>query len=163
MLLPLVHFERVAEEIANERLAAWEHKMGRCDRPFSTQCHALFNNGWICGIVMHGPLITPSVGGEEYRDRLKRDSCVEVCRLCAAGPNLNRVVLRLWREFVFPSLAQQGIKWAISYQDADLHTGNTYRFDGWERFHYSHSGTDTRTGKSGRRKYLWIWPPINQK
>ncbi len=66
-----------------------------------------------------------------------------------------RVALRLWREVVFPATCKQ---WALSYQDADAHTGNTYRFDGWHRVGYSHSGTDTRSGRTGRNKWLWVWP-----
>lgn len=46
----------------------------------------------------------------------------------------------------------------MSYQDADLHNGHTYRFDGWERVGYSHSGNDYRTGRRGRRKWVWLWP-----
>ena len=161
MLIPLVRFDRIDEDRANHLLVRWQHKMGPCNRPFPTTAHALFHEDVPVCVVMHGPLITPSVGGEQYNSVLRRDACVEVCRLCAERPHLNRVGLRLWREFVLPSLGRFGVSYAISYQDADIHTGNIYRFDGWQRFHYSHSGTDTRTGKAGRRKWLWIYPPLN--
>jgi len=160
-LLPLVHFDRIDQDAGNSLIVKWGHKMGSCDRPFACQCYALFHNGLAVCVVMHAPLITPSVGGVMLSKALNRDNCIELCRLCAVRSNLNRVGLRLWREFVFSSIFAAGVaQHAISYQDADLHTGNTYRFDGWERFHYSHSGTDTRTGKAGRRKWLWVWPPM---
>jgi len=55
---------------------------------------------------------------------------------------------------VFPAL---GYPFAISYQDADLHNGNTYRFDGWKRIGRSKSGVDTRSGRKGRDKIIWLW------
>lgn len=64
------------------------------------------------------------------------------------------MVLRLWREFVFPAM---GYQFAISYQDAALHSGNLYRFDGWTRIGYSSSGTDARSGRRGRNKFIWQW------
>jgi hypothetical protein len=65
-------------------------------------------------------------------------------------------MLRMWRELVFPALPQA---FAISYQDADLHNGNTYRFDGWLRLRFSRAGgIDRRSGKKGRNKWIWGWP-----
>lgn len=76
-------------------------------------------------------------------------------RICAVRPGLNRVLLRLWREFVFPGLPHQ---YAVSYQDAVLHTGDLYRFDGWTLINKSaRSGPDTRSGRAGRRKRIWLW------
>jgi hypothetical protein len=70
------------------------------------------------------------------------------------------VALRLWREFVFPTL---GYRYAISYQDADLHNGNTYRFDGWKRLPLiGRSGPDSRSGRLGRRKYVWLWENLKK-
>ena len=90
-------------------------------------------------------------GGLKY---LTRENSIELSWLCAARSGLCRVALRLWREFAFPSL---GVRFAVSYQDADLHKGHTYRFDGWTRRAYSRSGTDTRSGRPGRNKYVWVW------
>ncbi|TIR29317.1 MAG: hypothetical protein E5X64_17070 [Mesorhizobium sp.] len=40
--------------------------------------------------------------------------------------------VRMRRAFVFPALCQEcGFVWAVSYQDAAIHAGNLYRFDGW--------------------------------
>lgn len=66
------------------------------------------------------------------------------------------MALRLWREFVFPGL---GVPIVISYQDADLHNGNTYRFDGWERIGYARAGgDDSRSGRKARNRWIWAWP-----
>lgn len=62
----------------------------------------------------------------------------------------------MWREFVLPALPFEG---AVSYQDADLHNGHTYRCDGWERVARSRSGVDTRSGRPGRDKWVWQYPP----
>ena len=97
-------------------------------------------------------LICKCVGGGMRH--LTRENTIELARLCAVRPGLCRVALRLWREGVFPLL---GYQTAISYQDADLHNGNTYRFDGWQRIAYSRSGTDTRSGRKGRNKWIWLW------
>ncbi|RWP58322.1 hypothetical protein [Mesorhizobium sp.] len=61
-----------------------------------------------------------------------RHEAIELSRLCAARPDLSRLMLRMWRAFVFPALCQEcGFVWAVSYQDAAIHAGNLYRFDGW--------------------------------
>jgi len=49
---------------------------------------------------------------------------VELSCLCAAKPDLCRLALRLWRSFAFPTIAAaRGCRWAVSYQDAVLHSG----------------------------------------
>jgi hypothetical protein len=101
---------------------------------------------------MAASLIRECVGGG--LGQLTRANTIELARLCAVRPGLCRVALRLWREFVFPRM---GYEVAISYQDADLHNGNTYRFDGWTREAFSHSGTDKRSGRKGRNKWIWVW------
>lgn len=61
--------------------------------------------------------------------------------------------------FVFPVLARErGYRWAVSYQDGALHSGNLYRFDGWVRIGRSRSSVDPRTGRKGRNKVIWGWP-----
>lgn len=83
---------------------------------------------------------------------------VELGRVCAVREHLNRAAVRLWREFVFPALCREhGWSWCISYQDAVLHSGDLYRFDGWVRLATSRSGTDARSGRKGRSKVIWGW------
>ena len=152
-LLPPVTFEEISLDAANECLTAWGHRMGPLLRANESGTHyALRHEGRPVAVTMTSTLIRERVGGG--LTHLTRENCMELSRLCAIRPGLCRVALRLWREFVFPSL---GVPFAISYQDADLHNGNTYRFDGWKRMAYSHSGTDKRSGRKGRNKWIWVW------
>jgi len=152
-LYPLYIFEEVSRAAANELLTRWKHRMGPFARGNQAGIHyALFEQGEPVAITSTATLIRERVGGASH---LTRENTIELARLCAARPGLCRVALRLWREGVFPMLNYQH---AVSYQDANLHTGNTYRFDGWTRIAYSHSGTDTRSGRKGRNKWVWIWP-----
>lgn len=153
-MFPVAAFSSVKLEEANYLLEKWGHKMGPCVRGNSRGwSHALFYGSKPVGVVVTASLIRERVGGAP---QFTRENTVEVARLCAERPGLCRVVLRMWREFVFPSL---NYAHAISYQDAKLHTGNLYRFDGWQRIAFSHSGRDSRSGRVGRNKYVWLYPP----
>ncbi len=154
ILLPLITFDRIELEDANLCLESWGHKMGPLHRGNQgATCHALYHDGRPVAVTMASNLISPVVGNAPH---LRRENTIELSRLCAERGGLCRVAIRLWREFVFPTLPYQ---YAVSYQDADLHSGNTYRFDGWERVSYSRSGKDTRSGRPGRNKWCWQWPP----
>lgn len=153
MLIPVVTFEEISIDTANACLVHWGHQMGPLERGNKAGIHyALIHDGRPVAVAMMSTLIREVVGGG--LDYMTRANACELSRLCAARPGLCRVALRLWREFVFPNL---GYRFAISYQDADLHSGNTYRFDGWQRMGFSRSGTDTRSGRRGRRKWIWVW------
>lgn len=157
-LFPLVSFDSISLPEANELLILWGHKMGPLKRGNQgATCHALFHDGRPTAVTTASTLIAPKCGGGLD---LFREDAIELSRLCASRSGLCRVTLRLWREFVFPSL---GYVHAISYQDANLHGGDTYRFDGWQRAAYSRSGTDTRTQRPGRNKWIWVWPPLLSK
>lgn len=152
-LFPTVTFDEISLPEANQCLASWGHKMGELRRGNQgALCYGLKHNGRIVGIATASNLISPVVGGG--LSHLTRENTIELSRLCAERPGLCRVVLRLWREFVF---AQMSYSYAMSYQDSDIHTGNTYRFDGWSREAFSRSGTDTRSGRKGRNKWIWVW------
>lgn len=154
-LFPLVSFDQIGLAEANGLLAQWGHRMGAMERPTyaETPHFAIFHDGRPVAVAMAATLMRDHVGGGLAH--LTRANAVELARLCAERPGLCRVALRLWREFVLPQLAPA----AISYQDADLHNGNTYRFDGWQRAGFSSSGTDQRSGRKGRRKWIWVYPP----
>lgn len=154
-LFPVATFEQIDLPEANALLTRWGHKMGPMQRPefASIPLHVLLNGGRPMALAMAAPLVREHVGGG--LGHLNRANSIELARLCAERPGLCRVALRLWREFVLPQLAPA----AISYQDADMHSGNTYRFDGWARAGFSSSGTDQRTGRKGRRKWIWVYPP----
>lgn len=155
-LFPPVTFEPISLAEANSCLVKWGHKMGPLERGNQgAECYALTHERRPVAVATASSLIRERVGGG--LGFLTRENCMELSRLCAERKSLCRVALRLWREFVFPSL---GAPYAISYQDADLHNGNTYRFDGWQRAAYSSSGTDSRSGKQGRKKWIWVWPPL---
>lgn len=150
---PLCSFEQIKLWQANACLTAWGHKMGAFTRPNGyTRCYALFYNDRPVAVTVASQLVAARVGGG--LDYLTRSSTVELARLCAEKPGLCRVALRMWREFVFPMLDFQ---YAVSYQDADLHNGNTYRFDGWIKLGFARSGPDTRSGRPGRNKWIWGW------
>ncbi len=154
MIQPIAHLAAIPLFEANDLLEKWGHKMGPLNRgnSGSLQVHALLAHGSPVAIATTSSLIRECVGGG--LGHMNRSNSVELSRLCAAEPWACRVMLRLWRELVFPAT---GMRYAISYQDADLHTGNTYRFDGWKRAAYSSSGPDTRSGRPGRKKWVWVW------
>ena len=155
-MFPLAHVDVISLDEANVLLKEWGHRMGPIRRPIGdTWAHALFHEGRPVAVATTSSLIREHVGGGLAH--LTREDTVELSRLCSSSRHLNRVMLRLWREFVLPLRAPN----AISYQDADMHTGNTYRFDGWARAGFSRSGTDPRGGavRRGRRKWIWVWPP----
>jgi antitoxin VapB len=154
-LFRFVSYEPIPLGEANKCLVEWGHKMGelRRGKQGAASCHALIHDGRAVAVTTANTLIRPVVGGG--CSWMTRENTIELSRLCAARGGLCRVALRLWREFVFPTM---GYEFAVSYQDADSHNGNTYRFDGWERVGYAHSGTDTRSGRPGRDKWVWVWP-----
>lgn len=146
---PIQHIEAFSMADANAALLRWGHRMGPCIRPSDLAAHGMFAHGELVAVTVTAGLIQPNTLAG-----LTRADAIELARLCAARPSLCRPMLRLWREFVFPAF---GRAWAISYQDEALHTGNTYRFDGWIAIGRSRSGTDARSGRKGRNKTVWGW------
>lgn len=159
LLPPLVAFDAITLDEINGCLVAWGHKMGPLQHPDygRSRFHGLRHAGELVAVVATDQMIPPETCG------LRRDEAMELSRLCAERPDLCRVALRLWREFVFPALASAwGTPWAISYQDRNLHNGNTYRFDGWVPVGQTRSGTDSRGAggdRRGRNKTVWAWNP----
>ena len=149
LIAPIQHLAQCDLEEANTALAAWGHLMGPCRRPNGAiWAHGMYEHGVLVAVTVTSSLIRETAAG------FSRDEAIELARLCAARPHLCRVMLRLWREMVFPAF---GLSWAISYQDEAHHTGDTYRFDGWRRIGRSRSGTDSRSGRRGRNKTIWGW------
>lgn len=161
-LFPLVHFDEIDLSEANQLLTAWGHRNGPINRPMNGSvisgggdtAHALFHEGQPLAVTITSTLICPNVA---KHPELTRDNTCELSRLCAARTNLCRVAIRLWREFVWESIRDRFPN-VISYQDVSCHTGNTYRFDGWENIGTSRSGTDRRSGRAGKSKIIWRWP-----
>lgn len=150
LVAPIAHIAQIDMADANAALVAWRHKMGPCNRPMGMQrAHGMFAHGRLVALTVTADLVANTCAG------LSREDAVELARLCASRPDLCRPMLRLWREFVFPSY---GAPWAVSYQDEALHSGDTYRFDGWVRLQtHARSGHDRRSGKPGRTKTVWGW------
>jgi len=150
---PLVSFDTIDLGDLNQCLTAWEHKMGPLNRPGQEP--------WAWGLHHNGQLVAVTAASRLPAERVAgwtRDEAFELSRVCAAEPDWCRAALRLWRKTVFPAICRAyGHRWVVSYQDAALHTGNLYRMDGWLRVAYSHSGTDRRSGRSGRDKWIWAW------
>lgn len=152
LLDPLVSFDIIDADELNWCLQKWGHKMGPLNRPTPSNAYGLRHAGRLVAVTATDHLMAAACAG------LTRAEAVELSRVCAERPDLCRVALRLWREFVFPGFCEaRGVTWAISYQDAAQHSGNLYRFDGWVRLGFSHSGTDTRSGRPGRDKVIWGW------
>ena len=152
-VFPICSFEETSLADANHWLEEWGHKMGPLHRGDKRGwSHLLKHDGYPVAVLTASYLISPVVGNAHW---LTRENTVELSRLCASRPGLCRVAIRLWREFVLPDLPFQ---FAVSYQDADLHNGHTYRTDGWERVARSRSGIDTRSGRVGRDKWVWQYP-----
>jgi len=155
---PLISFDTITDAELNQCLVDWGHKMGELHRPLYGTiggAHGLRHHGALVAVVATEPMIAASTCG------LSRNEAFELARVCAARPDLCRVAVRLWREFVFPEMARAGgWKWAISYQDAVQHRGGLYRMDGWVRLDWTRSGTDLR-GREGTRKgrnnVVWGW------
>lgn len=154
-IAPIAHVEQIDMEEANRALVAWGHQMGPCRRPMGLlRAHGMFAHGQLVALTVTAALVAETCAG------FTRDEAIELARLCASRSDLCRPMLRLWREFVFPAY---GAAWAVSYQDEDLHTGNTYRFDGWVKLReHASSGTDRRSGRRGRKKTIWGWHPDPQ-
>ena len=150
---PLLHLAEIPLADANAALVRWGHRMGPCNRPNAhIWAHGMFHHGELVAVAISSALVGATCAG------LSRTEAVELARLCAGRESLCRVMLRLWREMVLPALADRhGWTWAVSYQDEALHSGNTYRFDGWKVLGRSSSGPDRRTGRQGRSKTIWGW------
>lgn len=157
-LFPIASFSSMDIDEANELLVLWNHRMGPICRPqFQPDiAHALYHGDRPVALTVTSQMITSHAAREA--SYLTRDNTIELSRLCACRPGLCRVALRLWREFVFSEMSHE---FAMSYQDADIHSGNIYRFDGWQRIAFSpKGGRDRRSGAEGRNKWIWQWPPI---
>ena len=129
--------------------------MGEWNRPFTKEwLTGLFHHGRPVAVLAAAVLIQPRCGG------YTRAEAFELGRVCACRRDINRAALRLWREFILPDICHaEGFRAVISYQDAVLHSGDLYRFDGWFKVGESRSGTDRRSGRKGRRKIIWAYEP----
>lgn len=163
---PLVSFDLINEDELNRCLVDWGHQMGPLNRPlqYGGGAHGLRHSGELVAVTAWSTLIRENCAGLDF---LPRETTTELSRVCAARPDLCRVALRMWREFALPSIRDaRRHEWAVSYQDAHLHSGDLYRFDGWVKLGVFRSGGhDPRTNRKGRTGFVWGWhaDPIIRK
>ena len=149
-------FGWIDREQANDALVTWRHRMGPLNRPIFAKPYdfGLFVAGQLAAVVTADTLIRPTC-------KFERSDAFELSRLCAADRALTRVAIRLWREVAMPEIvAAWGSTWAISYQNALMHRGDLYRFDGWQRVGWSTGGADPRAAAgtvSAKRRVIWGW------
>lgn len=155
---PLVSFDLIDRDEANECLERWRHRMGPIKRPLfrAPIDFGLREMGELQGVICCDTLIRETCGFTRY-------DAFELSRMCAAAPRINRALIRLFTEFAQPAVARVwGTQWAISYQNAKMHRGDLYRFDGWLRLRETRGGPDPRaadTTVTANERVIWGWHP----
>lgn len=156
-MFPIGSTDRIELVDANKLLVRWGHQMGPLKRGNQGAiCHAKFHRREPIAVTTVSHLQTEFIGGCDRK--WNRENTCELSRLCASRPRICRTMLREWVELIFPELClKKGWLAAMSYQDRVMHSGATYRNDGWQRIGKSDSGVDTRSGRKGRKKWIWLW------
>jgi antitoxin VapB len=137
----------------------WQHKLGAVNRPFRQEAYALELRGATVAVATSGSIVNGPVAGYE------RNEVVELTRL--AGERwATRIMLRLWREVCAPAWDCWPVLAAVSYSVNALHTGDLYRFDGWEKVREDAGATrptaawgkpGVSRGAADGYKTLWVW------
>jgi len=155
---PLISFDVIDRDEANDCLVRWGHRMGANNRPLyrAPIDFGLREMGELQGVICCDTLIKETCGFD-------RSTAFELSRICAAAPRINRALIRLFTEFAQPLVARTwGTAWAISYQNAKMHRGDLYRFDQWLRLRETTGGSDSRalgSTVSSQRRVIWGWHP----
>jgi antitoxin VapB len=157
--VPLVGLYPCSIDTANTCLIRWGHKLGACKRPFRSEAFGLELDGQVIAIAISASIVSDHIAGYQ------RDEVVELARLAAANGWANRIMLRLWREVCAPRWQCWPVKAAVSYSHNAMHSGDLYRFDGWEknRCDAGSSGGGTWSKKRDKsetvygKKSLWLW------
>lgn len=157
---PLVGFEPIAIEQANDYLRAWGHYLGPSTRACATKAYALEVNGEPVSVAVSSAPITQTVAGFRFNET------IELTRLCSA-PDVRwatRVMLRLWREVAAPRWPYWQVKAAVAYSANSRHEGAIYRFDGWQMVTDKAGTLDANSSwdynpspQSLGHKRLWVW------
>lgn len=159
-MFPLVTFDLIDNQRADDALVAWGHWLGACNRPFAKQSFGLEIEGELLAVAISASLINETCGGYQ------RHQAVELARLCAHPDHrdLTRVALRLWR--VIAPITWGRKYWPVvalvSYSNAARHTGDIYRFDGWRKVCDVKAGTAGKTWTRPRKapyeaKAVWAF------
>lgn len=156
LIEPLGSFDLIDRDEANKCLERWGHKMGPLNRP-------LFRAPIDFGLREKGELLAVACSDTLIRETcgFNRRTAFDLSRLCAAAPRLNRLMIRLWTEIGYPEIVRTwGTPWAISYQNAKMHKGDLYRFDGWLRLKETRGGADPRAKDAtvtANHRVIWGW------
>jgi hypothetical protein len=158
---PIIGLVPYTLDYANRLLVHWEHKLGICERPFRSEAFGLELDGRAIAVAISASAVSSTVAG------YARQEVVELARLGRApeAPWVLRVMLRLWRSVLAPRWECWPVKAAISYHKQAWHSGDIYRFDGWEKIREdcgsSGGGAWTKPRAIGDaalgRKTLWVW------
>lgn len=159
-LFPLVAFDLIDNDRADQLLVDWGHWLGGCNRPFGRQSFGLHVEG--LGLV--SVAVSASTVGKSCAD-YDRQEVVELARLCSHPDHrwASRVCLRLWREISAQIWEAKywPVKALVSYSNNARHKGNLYRFDGWTRWGTARAGTATNYGREVvkiEEKTIWTYP-----
>jgi hypothetical protein len=146
LIVPISQIADIEMTEVNAALLRWEHRIGACSLPnHDMWAHGLVEYDRLVGVAIAASLIRVTAASLTLSEAFK------LAYLCAARPDQCRVVLRMWREFVFPSLCR-------TYdQDESLHSGDTYWFDGRVQLGRSRRCTNKRSGRMWRSKTIWGW------
>lgn len=128
----MIVFEQISNVDADQKLVEFGHVLGACNRPFGRQSFGLILLGvGIISVAVSASTVNARCAGYD------RKEVVELAR-CASDPTFKwstRVCLRLWRELAPKVWASKywPVCAVVSYQNALIHSGNLYRFDGWRK------------------------------
>ena len=159
-LFPLVAWERLDNWKAHIALVEWGHYLGPCNRPFGKQSFGLYLDGNLVSVAVSASPVAPSCAD------LARKTIVELARLCTHPDHrdMTRVALRLWRKTAAAEWSRQywPVVAYVSYARKDLHTGDIYRFDGWERAKDARATVVTAKSHHSKpgpihAKSVWVW------
>jgi len=159
--MPVAGLDRLEEDMVNALLVEWAHNLGPCERPFGQQGWAFMLDGQPISVAMSASTVSSTVAGH------RRQEVVELARLCSK-PGMawaTRPMLRMWREIAGPRWPHWTPMAAISYSQNAVHSGDIYRFDGWEKFTDSAGSSGGGTWSTARArgdaphgvKSGWIW------
>jgi len=162
-MFPLVAFERIDDGLADARLIEWGHWLGGCNRPCGgRQSFGLFLEGDLISVAVSAMTIGPRSAERDRR------TVVELARLCSdpAHRDMTRVAIRLWRKCAASAWSSKywPVEAYISYANRNRHTGDVYRFDGWQRWGNTRSGSvgkNARWSEPGLKiepKSIWVFP-----
>ena len=156
-------FDTLDMDEGNRLLVKWGHRLGELHRPFSSRCYVMLVDAEPVSLAMSASSMGTPVAGYQRRQ------VVELARLCSAPGHswATRVMIRVWREVFGPRWPDWRPEAAISYHQNAHHTGNIYRFDGWEKLREDagHPAGKTSTWSHSLKpgdpaygpKTLWLW------